>query len=117
MYIHLPANTETRLYSEAGGKLESGRASWHSLDLKWFHLYQAEKKDIEVGDWYLFWLFNGWELMQCKDEDEANRCNNHYIIAENCYKIVATTDKTLSLPFINENLVEGYATVLDYFQL
>jgi hypothetical protein len=59
------------------------------------HLYIKSDDVIKEGDWYLMWLINKYELMQCRDEHKADRCNNHPAIKNNCKKIIATTDSSL----------------------
>lgn len=58
------------------------------------HLYFTSDEKIKEGDWYLFNI-DGWELMQCQDEEEATRCNSHFSIKNQCKKIVATTNPEL----------------------
>lgn len=63
------------------------------------HLYIISPDDkISKGDWYLMWMFDGWEVMQCQDEKEADRCNEHQSIKHSCKKIIASTDTSLKIP-------------------
>jgi hypothetical protein len=59
------------------------------------HLYLTSDEDIKEGDWYLYKMGEFWELMQCMDNEEAERCNTHHLIARHCRKIVATTNPDL----------------------
>lgn len=61
------------------------------------YLYFTTDEEIKESDWYMFFLFDNWELMQCKDNEEAKRCNGntHVSIRENSRKIVATTNPEL----------------------
>jgi hypothetical protein len=108
MLIHLQTEPETEIYREDDGPLEHGKASQFSLNLKWYHLYRLSDDAIQKGDWYLFWMIDGWELMQCQDDEEATRCNHHFLIAKNCKKIVETTNKSLLLPTFSWWTVEDY---------
>jgi hypothetical protein len=60
------------------------------------HLYITSDDEIKAADWYLYYCLGINELpelMQCKNNAEANRCNSHHIIDPFCFKITATTDK------------------------
>ena len=61
------------------------------------HLYFTTDEEIKEGDWYLFFAtgLDYAELMQCRDKEEANRCNNHFFIKRQCKKIIATTNSEL----------------------
>lgn len=51
---------------------------------KYFAAYTPIEGKIKVGDNYLFGPSN--EILVCKDEEEAERCNNDFIISKNCKK-------------------------------
>jgi hypothetical protein len=60
------------------------------------HLYFIEKSKIHAGDWYLMSFGqNDWELMECRDQAEADRCNNHHSISPSCFRIVATNNSEI----------------------
>lgn len=66
------------------------------LNSKSFHLYITSNEEIKESDWYLYYMDDKPDLMQCQDEAEAFRCNNHFSIKHICRKIIATTDSSLT---------------------
>lgn len=60
------------------------------IDGKMYIVCTTSKFKIRLGDWYLFRMGDDWELMHCHEEDEADRCNNHFWISDCCAKIIAT---------------------------
>lgn len=56
----------------------------------------SDTENIQVGDIYAMNL-EGWFIMNpCQDDQEADRCNNHYSIKHNCRKILALPENISS---------------------
>lgn len=53
---------------------------------------------IQEGDFYAMFIDDNWKIMNpVYDRKEADRCNNHPSISKICKKIIATTDKSLTV--------------------
>ncbi len=61
------------------------------------HIFAISKEKICPNDWYLFYMDENPELMECRDQQEADRCNTHPNIERNCFKIVVTSDINLTI--------------------
>lgn len=73
------------------------------------YLYLVDKSKIHAGDWYLMnFDRNDWELMECRDDEEADRCNNHFSIAPSCFKIISTNNKEIPVPQVPEKFLSHY---------
>ena len=69
------------------------------------HLYITSDDEIKQSDWYLYYMNPDGipELMQCRDKDEAKRCNDKTrSIGQISFKIIATTDKSLTIKIVDK---------------
>jgi hypothetical protein len=84
-------------------------------DIHWtpYQMILISKDIIKTDDYYLYDLSdvtdkgNDFEIMKCQDDDEADRCNTHFMIKHNCFKIIAAYPKIENLPTINKNILSS----------
>lgn len=108
-------------YKTQHGIISSIGLNEENKDIKTQELYFIStdpKDEIKEGEWYIIKLFNiegkseGWFLEQCRSIIENIWVNKNSVELtrhiENCKKIIATTDLSLSLPLIPESFVEAY---------
>jgi hypothetical protein len=61
------------------------------------YIYITSNEEIKEGDWYLFFLDEIPDILQCQDSSEADRCNGKiFSIGQASKKIILTTDFNLS---------------------
>ncbi len=94
--------SELKLYKQPMNKVSNG------LAIPQFLYITTINSKIVKGDWYLYWCIDKWEIMHCQDEEEADRCNNHFFIHPHCKKILASTNPDISLPNIDKEFIEKY---------
>ena len=76
------------------------------------HLYFLSDEEIKVGDWYYNTAVKEEHLSysnyieKCEYNHEAIACNN--INLPKCYKIIASTDKSLGLPLPTDEFIKEY---------
>lgn len=88
----------------------------NAFDMSWMsqQLIIVSNEKIRANDWYLYDLSdvtgkeNDFELMQCRDEEEADRCNTHSMIAPSCSKIIAAYPKLEGVPKISDTFINNW---------
>ncbi len=93
-------------YNKETGKLFTGIGLYsNNFNGKYLALKPvliSDTEEIHIGDRYLMFFDNKWEIMYpCADKEEAIRCNNHNSIKHNCRKILALPEQ-----FSNDSLHE-----------
>lgn len=63
-----------------------------------FDLFVSIKKTINPLEWYLYYMVDTPDIMECRDQEEADRCNTHPSIKHICRSIVSTTYGSLCVP-------------------
>lgn len=74
-------------------------------ELEAFHLYICSQDEIKVGDWF----YNGESILQCsRITDTVIDTNGNWSKKKGLFKIMATTDKSLTISaVVNDRLEKG----------
>lgn len=101
-------NEATRLYEETMGELvlldkpiKTDKPNYNR------HMHIVDTKaTIEVGDWYLDGLNALWKAT--KEDIKTFEYSIEHGFPVLCTKVIASTDKSLGLPFIPNDLIKAY---------
>lgn len=85
------------------------------FDMSWIpqQFVLVSKEKIETDDWYLYDLRDitgkqDFELMQCRDDEEADRCNSHPMITQVCTKIIAAYPQLDGVPKFGDIFINNW---------
>jgi len=105
--------TDDGIINYLGGDVKSSLDNWTN-----HHLYVVSNEDIKPGDWYLYnWTnIDEIDLLQCEDQDAADRCNDKSMsIGQISHKVIASSDKSLARYELCEDHEDGVPGGYYYF--
>ena len=76
-------------------------SAWEDMGDRYKHLYFTSSRKIKPENWYLYYMDENPELMQCRDQEEADRCNDMPTICWRSFKVEATTNRDLGIDLID----------------